>query len=166
MGLTLGSDVPFFLLESEAALGRGRGEVLRPIPSRLCGHFLLHYPGFPSPTGEVYALLARKGTYTPESVAEEKAARLVQAMENGDLEMLAEVVENDLEEAVLERFPELRRRLQTLREAGARVIRVSGAGSSIFGLFASLPASLPSFPTGSTWAWEFRPCKNYAKEAY
>ena len=58
LALELGSDVPFFLLDKTFAVGRGRGEILRPLKAR--GRLplvLLVYPGEPVYTKEVYGRL-------------------------------------------------------------------------------------------------------------
>lgn len=166
MGAALGADVPFFLLEADAALGRGRGEVLTPVPSRLCGSLLLHYPGFPSPTGEIYRLFSEKGAFVPEKEAEERARRLLRALREGDLPEVARAMENSLEAVVLERFPSLRPRLEALLRAGALAAQVSGSGSSLFALLPSPPVSTPDLPTGSTWLLEIQSCKNKVEKVY
>ena len=48
----LGADVPFFLAGGRAR-GRGRGEILEPMPP-VAGWFALAWPGFEVPTGAVY----------------------------------------------------------------------------------------------------------------
>lgn len=49
----LGADVPFFLVEGGAAIGRGRGEALSPV-APATGWFALAWPGYEVATGQVY----------------------------------------------------------------------------------------------------------------
>lgn len=118
----LGSDVPFFLGEGPK-LGRGSGTELEPIDLRADYTALLLLPGgaAKSSTAEVYAAFDERGG---ETGFQERAALVLQALENGDLTTLPR---NDLAASP---FAEEMCRL------GAFRADVTGAGPAVYGLFA------------------------------
>ncbi|WP_142661030.1 4-(cytidine 5'-diphospho)-2-C-methyl-D-erythritol kinase [Methylacidimicrobium tartarophylax] len=119
---TLGSDVPFFLVQ-KPALCRGRGEIVSPEPWLGPRHGLLLFPGFPVPTPWAYQAYAR----TPRP-GEERGTPPWGP------------VRNDLEPVVFEKYLWLAIARNWLQEqAGAKLAMMSGSGSSVFGLWESLP---------------------------
>lgn len=54
IAIGLGADVPFFLHGRRAWADR-RGDRIHPLPAGPILHYLLLFPGFPAPTGEVFA---------------------------------------------------------------------------------------------------------------
>jgi 4-diphosphocytidyl-2-C-methyl-D-erythritol kinase len=134
MARELGSDVPFFLSGLEVALGTGRGDHIAPLFDlpRDFGVVLVPDPVGLS-TAEVYA----RCTPNPYFAADEGA--LVRGVHTArDAEGIARLVANDLEPAALALRPELRGRLDELREAGALAAAVSGSGPTVFGIFRDL----------------------------
>lgn len=126
LACSLGSDVPFFL-HGGAAAGLGRGDELYPLPDfpRLPG--LLIAPPIHVSTPEAYrALSPRLG-----DGADRKRLEFAQVAWTGDLSR----ARNDFEEAIFEIHPELAVIRDTLERAGAVCARMSGSGSSVFGLF-------------------------------
>ena len=124
----LGSDVPFFLMGGRVR-GRGRGERLQPLPDGPAEGLVLLSPPFSLSTGEVYRRVkARALSLTPESQASNLPA--------SDTEVLPD--RNDLEPAAEEIRGEVRRLRQALQEAGALKARLSGSGSTVFGIFGDL----------------------------
>jgi len=127
IGASLGSDVPFFL-QAHAARCTGRGEILDPVPLKNLPWALLLHPGFGSPTGSAYSAYAKNPHPGPKG----PTLRL----ERADGSILELVPQNDLEPPVEERF---------LWIAAARdwmgvqpevlAARMSGSGSTVFGLF-------------------------------
>lgn len=122
---TLGSDVAFFASEYVAALGRGRGELLTPLPALPAMSALLVVPDFGIPTADAYRWLDEEHAFSPP---EQPSAS---AMPSG----------NDFEKVVERRFPALRRYREQLIDAGAQQANLSGSGSTVFGLFEREPAS-------------------------
>src|SRR3989338_8093573 len=57
LGSELGSDVPFFLYEVNQAIGTGRGEKIKPMPSRTKFWFVIVVPHFGISTALVYKRL-------------------------------------------------------------------------------------------------------------
>ena len=127
IGATLGSDVPFFL-QPYAARGTGRGEILQPIPLRNLPWAVLLHPGFGSPTADAYASYALDPQPGPRGP--------VFNLDRVDGPSLEIVPQNDLEPAVEKKFLwiQVARRWME-KQPGARVARMSGSGSTVFGLF-------------------------------
>lgn len=126
----LGSDVPFFLMGG-AALGRGRGELLEPlplIPGAASRCFVLARPAFPVPTARAYAVYRPAPADTPDLDA------FLHAYATGEPERLAPVLRNDLEAGVFGEWPELVAVRERLLAAGALGARMTGSGSVLFGL--------------------------------
>ena len=117
----LGSDVPFFLYGG-TALGLGRGTELYPLADVPAARGLLVAPPIHVSTPEAYRVLGRE----PGGVAP--------AIYSDPNEWQA-CGKNDFEAAVYVQNPELRRVARLLKRAGAATVRMSGSGSSIFGVF-------------------------------
>jgi 4-diphosphocytidyl-2-C-methyl-D-erythritol kinase len=130
---SLGSDVPFFL-HGGAAAGLGRGEELYPLPDfpRLRG--LLVTPDIHVSTPQAYRALSPRLT---NNDAERKRLEFEQVAWTADLSR----ARNDFEEVVFEAHPQLAAIRRTLERAGAVSARMSGSGSSIFGLFRDASAA-------------------------
>jgi 4-diphosphocytidyl-2-C-methyl-D-erythritol kinase len=127
LGCSLGADVPFFLLEAPAALGRGIGTELE-VVNLPHGWYVLVYPDFSISTRwayENYVLTGQEqGTiFDPEEVI--KAA----------------MWQNDLEQVISARYPEIDRIKEELMALGAKAALLSGSGSTVFGSFLSQEAA-------------------------
>jgi 4-diphosphocytidyl-2-C-methyl-D-erythritol kinase len=120
MGAQIGSDVPFFVYETDARIG-GRGEVVTPVPSVGKLPLLLVKPPFGVPTPWAYQKWSRSVQlpgvrYAPQSV--------------GGL-----VLENDLERPVFEKFlflADLKQWLLKQPEVGGALL--SGSGATVFSI--------------------------------
>jgi len=137
VGAALGSDVPFFL-HGGTARGTGRGERIAPLPDLPPRGVVLVMPPFPAATPEVFRRLgapAWDGRPAPEIAAVPDR--------------------NDLEAAAEELFPALRAVREALGATGATQARLSGSGSTVFGLYPDLAAAteaarlLEGLPAGS-----------------
>ena len=125
----LGSDVPFFLSGAPYAIAWGRGDRclrLAPPPDR---PVLLGVPSAPVSTAEAYAALDI-GTRSADV-----RGGLPAADEFRTWSAVERIAVNDFEPTVLARIPVARAVLQAFAEAGAIVARLSGSGSSVFGVF-------------------------------
>lgn len=129
LGLSLGADVPFFLL-GRPALAAGIGERLTPYQGLEERKILVIYPGFGIATAEVYKKLNLGLTKCENHL---KSSFLKQ---NGFIP--AQHLCNDLETVVIPRYPEIATAKKRLLESGAEGALMSGSGSSIFGLFVDL----------------------------
>ncbi len=128
MAADLGSDVPFFLLGG-SAIGLGRGTELYPLPDLPARWALLVTPGIHVSTPEAYRALRRPRSQTPDpgKLAEFQSAAWRTAGE----------YINDFEQVVFGLHPQLKSIQGKLRQLGARPARMSGSGSSVFGIFES-----------------------------
>jgi 4-diphosphocytidyl-2-C-methyl-D-erythritol kinase len=118
---SIGSDVAFFLFGG-LARGTGRGEEIEPLSDRPDEWLVLLLPPFPMPTPDVYGALGAG------PIADPPAPR-PSAGEMPD--------RNDLEPAAERLRPLLRSLRESLGTAGALSARLSGSGSTLFGVFRS-----------------------------
>ncbi len=118
LGSRIGSDIPFFILQS-AALCRGRGELITPQRLKEQLSILLLKPGFAVPTSWAYSrwkdsLQLPDVSYVP-------------------LEFAGHTFVNDLERPVFEKFVFLAElKMWLLKQPEVGVALMSGSGSTIF----------------------------------
>jgi len=136
MGAKIGSDVPFFIMQSPA-IATGRGEALRAV--RLPAlYYVLINPGFSVSTKWVYENLNL--TNNPEDNIFIYSDRLFESEKT-----LADNLANDLEAVTLTKFPEIERLKRLLLEAGAEGALMSGSGPTVFGLFTEEEEAIGAF---------------------
>ena len=124
----LGADVPFFLAPGLVkAEGIGEKMTVLPPPERL-PEILIVFPGFPVSVKWAYGRLAPERISPAESGVPERLARALAA---GDVSAVGELMHNDLEYALLEKFPLLEILREELLGLGAVRVMVSGSGSSL-----------------------------------
>lgn len=129
LGAELGSDVPFFLGASPLAVGRGRGELLEPVPPLPTADLVLVTPPVHVSTAWAYRALDT----ARESGAGERGPPL--PGQPGDWEDVAAHAHNDFQTVVAASHAEISRALTALERSGARVSLMSGSGSASFALF-------------------------------
>mgnify|MGYP001026511212 CR=1 FL=1 len=134
LAASLGSDVPFFL-QSQAAVAKGRGEIIEPVAplEALDGKsLLLVRPGFGVQTPWAYQGLAKfpDAKNRPLGQANELAKRLA----NGSLAESAGAFYNSLEAPVLDKFPLLKLIKQHALANGAEAALLCGSGSTVFAI--------------------------------
>lgn len=122
LALSLGSDVPFFLLGG-TAYATGRGEVLTPLPPMSEIPLLLVLPEERVNTREAYARITRYSEPLGIEAYREFAS-----------------FTNDFEGPVFETWPRLRQLKDRLYNAGAKWAQMSGSGSTLVGAFESIEA--------------------------
>jgi 4-diphosphocytidyl-2-C-methyl-D-erythritol kinase len=130
LAASLGSDIPFFM-NGPSALVEGRGEKLTPVDIGTPVTLLLLKPDMGVSAGWAYSN-ARNRTINAVDTGS-----FITAIEGRDYSALEDMLGNDLEEAVLERHPEIRRMMDAVLENGAVLSAMSGSGSTVFGLFES-----------------------------
>ncbi len=130
----LGSDVPFFILETPLAWGRGRGEKLKLETGlkRKLWHCLVK-PPFGISTKEAYQGLSRRGL-TPQKA---DVRMLLRALRTGNSELLSGLLTNSLETSLNKRLRVILDIKKKLVLEGALASLMSGSGSTVFGLFSS-----------------------------
>jgi len=124
----LGSDVPFFLIGGRAR-GTGRGEVLTPLADGPPDWLVLLSPSFPLSTPAVYRALGAGALTGPAAPS---------ILSGSCAELFPD--RNDLEPAAESLRGEVRQLRDQLLAAGAQTARLSGSGSTVFGVFPD-PAS-------------------------
>jgi 4-diphosphocytidyl-2-C-methyl-D-erythritol kinase len=134
LGARLGSDVPFFVLDTPFAWGRGRGEKLTAERSirRKWWHVVVK-PAFGISTKQAYAGLSLNSLTPPRG----DAKMLLRSLRTGNSEALSGLLTNSLEASINKRLTEISGIKQKLVSAGASAALMSGSGSAVFGLFLS-----------------------------
>lgn len=144
IALRLGADVPFLTLDTPLALGWGRGErllALRPLPAR---EVLLALPPFGVETKTAFQWYAE--AHGQDAIT---APAPLSLDELDRWERITALAVNDLEDVVVSRHPEIGVCVQAFRDAGARIARMSGSGSTAFGVFDRRVTSEPQLPAGT-----------------
>jgi 4-diphosphocytidyl-2-C-methyl-D-erythritol kinase len=120
----LGSDCPFFIL-NKPCFGKGRGELLTPVPLDLENYsIVLVHPGISISTAWAFARI--KPAIPVKSVRE----IIGQPVETWKKEL-----SNDFEAPVFAEYPELQELKERLYGSGALYASMTGSGSSLYGIF-------------------------------
>jgi 4-diphosphocytidyl-2-C-methyl-D-erythritol kinase len=138
MGLRLGTDIPFFLADTPAAMATGIGEVLTPVAPLHKYFIVLVNPGFPVSTQWVYqtfALTEFENESIEKGLKKKAAIPDVESWPLGGLFQPA-AMQNDLETVTVTRYPVIERLKDELVAHGAEAALMSGSGPTVFGLFA------------------------------
>ncbi len=123
MGLEIGADVPFFLLNG-AAIGSGVGEHLKKIELPVLWYVLI-YPNF-----EVSTRWAYQNFVLTNQRIHFSLHRFVKAPEG-----ISHILFNHLEEAVSRKYPQIGVMKKIMISAGAAGALMTGSGPTVFGLF-------------------------------
>ncbi len=140
LAASLGSDVPFFVLGG-TALVEGRGERVTALPDLPGMWVILLKPSVAVSTPAAFRAL------TPADYTNGQAtARLVAAIRSGETPLLDGLM-NALEERVCQVYPAVAESREAFCRAGAPLVRMSGSGPTLFGVFASLEEASPVYQT-------------------
>lgn len=126
----LGADVSF-CLTGGTAVARGIGEILTPLPPVPAFGVVLVKPAFGVSTAVVY-----RGLDLADLGRRPDTPAMVDALQKGDLDLVARNLCNVLESVTLKLHPELQTIKKRLQEAGCRGVLMSGSGPTVFGLTA------------------------------
>lgn len=122
----LGSDVPFFL-KVQAAMCTGHGDVIEPLEMNISNlSFLIVKPNFGLSTKEVYEHYEWDGISKQATIQ-----KLIEAVQNRDIELMDEYIFNDLEATALKMSPNLADIFHKI-EGLSYIPHISGSGPSIF----------------------------------
>ena len=122
--LTLGSDCPFFIINTPA-FASGRGEILKPINVNLDGYYIVIVnPGIAISTKLAFSLITPK---VPDTNME--------AIICEPVTLWKEKLINDFEQPIFNSFPELANIKETLYQKGAVYASMTGTGSTVYGIF-------------------------------
>lgn len=132
LALALGSDVPFFL-GPDAAYATGRGEILTPLLDPTTGEdytcpfpLVVVMPDVHVSTAEAYRGVQPNDANRPDLCA---------VVTSNDLERWERELVNDFEPSVFAAHPSVGALKQSLLDAGAGYVSMSGSGSAVFGVF-------------------------------
>ena len=117
IALSLGSDVPFFLVGG-TAYATGRGEVITPLPEARPVQLLLVLPEVRVSTAEAFGLIKRFSTPAGPDVLSRP-----------------EVLTNDFEGPIFAKHPQLQMYKSRLLASGAFWASMTGSGSTIVGAY-------------------------------
>jgi len=124
-----GADIPF-CIEGGAAVARGIGEELEPIPSLENTWMVLVKPPIGVSTQSVYGSFdIDKVERHPDNEA------LIQAMRTNDSRFIARNMYNVLEEVTSKKHKEINILERKMKEYGAMGTMMSGSGPTVFGIF-------------------------------
>ncbi|MBK7140541.1 MAG: 4-(cytidine 5'-diphospho)-2-C-methyl-D-erythritol kinase [bacterium] len=132
IGAHIGSDVPFFFTAGQA-IAQGRGELLTETDFPTDYWIVLVTPNLQISTAESYASL--KMTLTEPK----NPFKLTVCRTAGELFAQLALSGNDFEGEHRKRYPVLTRIAESLTRSGASVVRMSGSGATMFGLFETAP---------------------------
>lgn len=136
IGLKLGADVPFCLRDGMAR-AQGVGEILTPCPAAPSLELVLITPGGGLSTPAVFQKWSAGGyPMTPVDTP-----RLADALARGDLDAAQCLSHNDLEAPAIALMPEIADWMARFRACGARFVRMTGSGSTVFAAFESAAAA-------------------------
>lgn len=126
LGLSLGSDIPFFFHDSPAIV-EGKGEIITPISCDLYAWLLFIFPGLHINTGWAYSQIQEYSDY--------ETIDLKSAIQNGSINLQSEELVNDFEKPIHAIHPILNDIKRQLISSGAIVSLMSGSGSTMYGIF-------------------------------
>src|SRR5579872_1960141 len=132
---TLGSDVPFFLVET-GALVEGTGERVTALGALPKWWTVIVMPPVAVETAAAYSALdtARSDRYDVRARNESPSLAAVDAVQRRDFKAAVMASMNDFEDVIAAREPAIAAALDALSAAGARLVRLCGSGSSCFAL--------------------------------
>ncbi len=126
--IRLGSDCPFFICNKPVS-ATGRGEIMEPVSCDLSTwEMLIVNPGIHVGTAEAF----RQIRLSPDAPSCKDIIQLpVEEWQNH--------LVNDFEQTVFPLYPELERLKSILYELGASYASMTGSGSTVYGLFKTMP---------------------------
>lgn len=136
VGLKLGADVPF-CLQRGLARAQGVGEILTPCEGAPVYPLVMVTPGGGLSTPAVFKAWGAGGH--PMTPVDTPA--LAEALAAGDLERAQALSHNDLEAPAISLMPEIGALIAHFRAQGARFVRMTGSGSTVFAAFDSEDAA-------------------------
>jgi 4-diphosphocytidyl-2-C-methyl-D-erythritol kinase len=122
----LGSDCPFFII-NKPCFATGRGEILEEINLDLSSYkIMIVNLGIHVNTRDAFSNL-NQSNFSPIGELQEQIKQDITAWRN--------VIKNDFEKPIFEKYPEIEKIKNTLYENGAIYSAMSGSGSTVFGIF-------------------------------
>ncbi len=122
----LGADVPFFL-SPYPSVATGIGDILEPIENWPKFWYVIVTPGFGISTAWVYRNIKLELTQAVDNY--------IVKLKKAQYRNIIRFLENDLENVVIPRYPQVAELKKLLLSLGAQGALMSGSGPSVFGLF-------------------------------
>ncbi len=129
-GAELGSDVPFFLFDTTAAVCRGRGEAVEPVSFSQDIHFVIARPRTGLSTADVYR-------HCTPSDAQGSTGPAVEALQSGRLRQTARRLHNALQATAERLNPDVTDTISQLADQQLLGPTMSGSGTACFGISVS-----------------------------
>ena len=123
----IGADVPFFI-KNRPARCKGIGEKMEPINIKNDYYVLLVKPKQGCATKDIFKLCDSK----PRKHV--NIDNVVKALEEGDDDLLAESLDNYLEDYAVELVPQIGEIKNKLKELGLKIVSMTGSGSCVYAL--------------------------------
>lgn len=127
LGVSLGADVPFFVVQHPAVHATGIGDRMIPHDTLANCSLLLVNPGFSVSTAWVF----KNFTLTRA----DKVSNLSDSRKNVSLNGQFSPLWNDLESVTMTHYPEIREIKRSMLGCGALGALMSGSGPTVFGIF-------------------------------
>jgi 4-diphosphocytidyl-2-C-methyl-D-erythritol kinase len=138
----IGSDCAFFIQEG-VMMGSGRGELLTPCKASLKNKFLvLVKPDIHVSTSEAYAGVKPR---QPQNDIQKIIERIPP-------ENWKDVLKNDFERSVFDKYPVIGEVKRRLYDAGALYASMSGSGAAVYGIFSSAMDLTNQFSSMQYWS--------------
>ena len=138
IGADVGKDVPVFLGGAHINHVSGTGERVRAIGASPALHLLIVNPRIAIATKDAYAALRNELWFMDAPARTDRSRQMLAALDSNDLSAVAAALYNDFEVVADRVHPLLKEIRQSLRAFGALGALMSGSGSTLFGLFATL----------------------------
>lgn len=136
----LGSDCAFFI-ENRPLFATGKGDEFEFVELDMAGLYLaIIIPDVHVATADAYRL-----------VIPELPLRSLKEVIRMPVKEWPDMVANDFEKPVFAKFPVIRGIKQTLCDANAVYVSMSGSGSAVYGIFYEIPKIEPHFPDCFVW---------------
>lgn len=129
LGITLGADVPYCVLQG-TALSEGIGEILTPLPPFPDCHVLIVKPAINVSTKYVYENLKLNDTTIHPDID-----RIIEGIKANDLHGACRLFGNVLESVTVAEYPVISDIKDKMLSLGAVTALMSGSGPTVFGLF-------------------------------
>ncbi|WP_067781999.1 4-(cytidine 5'-diphospho)-2-C-methyl-D-erythritol kinase [Actinomyces vulturis] len=129
----LGADVPF-LLTGGVALAEGRGDLITPLTTDMELTWVLAFQREGLSTPAVFREFDRLHDGREELTPAAMPEPLIKALREGDIDLLADSLCNDLEQAAINLHPDMAETLRLARSSGALAAMVSGSGPTVAAL--------------------------------
>ncbi len=137
IGSRIGADVAFFLMDTGRAIGRGKGEILEPLPKGEKFWYLLVNPGFEALAKDAYSALNFGLTHAGNnSKIDVHSLRKIRFNDLGGF------LFNSLEAPVEKKHKEVSEVKSEIIKAGLKLSLMSGSGPTVYGIAESREKAL------------------------